>query len=235
METLYESYIQTLHPNQLLILEEFLEDGTASTKAQKDFKRTIRIILQGGWLRIKRIIEHGIKTSHLRELFENHPKLMQLIGSIKQTVEGTREVSKEHDFDWALRKLYELRRVGFLPNIITLKRLIIKTKWELSKLKIIESIIVDEGISKNKSYLFYATLIQSGSFRGNHKSSKEWTFSHRWAPHESIRTSKKYTEAIAAGLSPDFAFALAQGLFGGAPRWSDIHSTGHGKFRWRIK
>lgn len=225
MDILYESYIQTLHPSQLLLLEEFLENSPSSTFIQRNFRRIVHIILRGKWQHISGLIKPWIKTIDLTHLFDEHPKLLELLSSVRQTVEGTREISKERDFGAALQKLYALRKKGFLPNIVTLKRLIIKTRWDIGKLKIIENIITEEGISKNKSYLFYAELIQSWSFRGSHTAG--------WNSYEGIRNSWKYNEAIAAGLSPDFAYALAQGQFGGSPRWSDIKATSHGKFRWR--
>ncbi len=227
MDILFESYIQTLHPAQLLMLEEFLKNHSSSSIEQRNFKRIIHIILHWKWQRISEITRSGMKTAEMNKLFGNHPKLKQLIDSVEKTIEGTREISKERDFDQALEKLFALRRTGFLPNIVTLKRLITKTRWELRRLKILEWIITEEGISKNKSYLFYVNLIQSGAYRGSHSSPERWTSA------ENIRNSGKYAEAIAAWLSHDFAYALAQGQFGGTPGWSDIKPTSHGAFRWR--
>ncbi len=226
MDILYESYIQTLHPAQYLMLEKFLESSPSTIKVQRDFKRVIAIILRGKWWRIPALILPWMKKDELMNLFEWNPKLKKLLDSVEQTIEGTREISKERNFDQALQKLYVLRKTGFLPNIVTIKRLITKTKWELGKLRILEGIIAEEGISKNKSYLFYSELIQSGNFRGNHNVAI-------WSSHESIRNSWKYREAINAGLSPDFAYALAQGQFGGSLRWSDIKPSSHGRFQWR--
>ena len=208
------------------MLEEFLESSPSTTKVQRDFKRVIHILLRGKWWHIPELILPWIEKNELMNLFERNPKLKKLLDSVEQTIEGTREISKESNFDQALQKLYVLRKMGFLPNIVTLKRLITKTKWELGKLRTLEGVIAEEGISKNKSYLFYSALIQSGNFRGSHNAAE-------WNSQGGIRNSWKYREALGAGLSPDFAYALAQGQFGGTPRWSDIKPTSHGRFRWR--